>query len=98
MENGKNQHTLSFKASLEEKTKLRQAGPLSIYTVHRPIQLRVGYGLCVECIYVFSLERVRQTNRADDMTGGIFGDQEICGASAYTSAGTSTNSGLISTE
>jgi hypothetical protein len=81
MENGKNQHSLSFKASLEEKDKTRQAGPLSIYTVHRPIQLRVGYGLCVECIYVFSSPNESgQTNRADNMRGGILGDQEICGA------------------
>lgn len=71
MENGKNQHSLSFKASLEEKDKTRQAGPLSIYTVHRPIQLRVGYGLCVECIYVFSSPNESgQTNRADNMRGG----------------------------
>lgn len=77
MENGKNQTLSPLKRAWKEKTKLRQAGPLSIYTVHRPIQLRVGYGLCVECIYVFSPERVRQTNRADDMRGGIFGDQEM---------------------
>jgi len=72
----------------------RQAGPLSIYTVHRPIQLRVSYGCVIECIYVFSPNK--SGGRQHD--GGILEDQEICCTSAYASAGTSTSSGLTSTE
>jgi len=69
MENGKNQHPLSFKASLEEKTKLgRQARSPFTPSPTDP----TPRGLWAVCrVYIrFQSERVRQTNRADDMRGG----------------------------
>lgn len=58
-------------ARTNEENKTRQAGPLSIYVVHRSTPGAM-YALCILCVYAFSVQE-RQIDGVSSKNSGVCG-------------------------